>query len=267
MKRSKHPFLTPFPTVCAHRGDSARFPENTLPAFRSAAEAGVDCIETDVHLTRDGECVVWHDDSVDRMTDGSGKIGEHALEELRSLDAGYGFSPDGGASFPYRGSGIRIPPLDELLAELPEMRFNVDLKEPDPRLVERFAETVRSYGAEHRVLGASFSHRALTMLRQHLPELATSFSKREAASFLLRHKLRLPAGRHAGLILQVPVRFSGITVVTPGFVRRAHAAGLFVQVWTVNEEAEMELLLDMGVDGLFTDDPALLLDLLRRRRR
>lgn len=266
MTPSRHPFLDPFPVVCAHRGNSADYPENTMPAFRSAAEAGVDCIETDVHLTRDGECVVWHDDSVDRMSNGRGKIGEYRFTELQRLDAGYGYTPDGGGSFPFRGRGIRIPALEELLDELPHMRFNIDLKARDPHLVERFAAVVQKCGAERRVLGASFDHATLQLLRRRLPDLATSFSRREAASFLIRQKLRvLPApSRTEGLVLQVPVRYSGVTVVTSSFIRRAHRNGLYVQVWTVNEADEMQRLLDMGVDGIFTDAPTVLQDVLRR---
>lgn len=267
MEARKHPFLEPFPLVCAHRGDSAHFPENTLPAFRSAAEAGVDCIETDVHLTRDGECVVWHDASVERMSEGAGRIADYRLSELQQLDAGHGFSPDGGRSFPFRGKGIHIPTLDRLLGELPDMRFNIDLKAPDPRLADRFAQVIRAHAAEQRVLGASFSHKALTMLRERLPELITSFSMREAAAFLLRHKLRvLPLPRRMpGSVLQVPITYRGVTVVNPAFIRRAHRAGLYVQVWTINEERDMERLLDWGVDGIFTDHPSRLQALLRRR--
>jgi glycerophosphoryl diester phosphodiesterase len=266
-RHKKHPFLTPFPLLCAHRGDSANYPENTLPAFRSAAEMGVDCIETDLHLTRDGQCVVWHDPSVDRMSDGRGMIRDYDLAELQRLDAGYRFSRDGGESFPFRGQGIRIPTLEELLSELPQMRLNIDLKESDPALVEHFAGILERHRAAGRVLGASFHHRTLTLLRRRLPQLPTSFSRREAAGFLFRQKLRFlpPPSRSPGRVLQVPVRYGSLTVVTPAFIRRAHRAGLFVQVWTVNEEREMERLLAMEVDGLFTDKPALLQEVLRRR--
>jgi len=227
---------------------------------------GVDCIETDVHLTRDGECVVWHDESVERMSEGHGAIKEHSLDELQSLDAGYHFTPDGGVSFPFRGRGIRIPTLEQLLEELPHMRFNIDLKDPDTRLVERFTNIIRAHRADERVLGASFSHPTLVHLRTRLPRLITSFSKREAASFVLRQKARvLPPPRTPGMVLQVPVRYAGITVVTPAFIRRAHAAKLWVQVWTINQGEAMERLLDMGADGIFTDDPALLQHVLRSR--
>ncbi|MDY7028994.1 MAG: glycerophosphodiester phosphodiesterase family protein, partial [Spirochaetota bacterium] len=96
-----HPFLSPFPVVCAHRGDSAHFPENTLPAFLSAADLQVDCIESDVHLTSDGECVLWHDETVDRMTDGTGLISSYSVSQLKKLDAGYGYRDKNG-SYPFR---------------------------------------------------------------------------------------------------------------------------------------------------------------------
>jgi glycerophosphoryl diester phosphodiesterase len=258
------PFLSPFPVVCAHRGDSAHYPENTLPAFRSAAELGVDCIKSDVHLTADGECVLWHDDSVDRMTDGHGKIEELNLSELLRLDAGYGYEDEKG-EYPFRGQDIRIPSLAETLEALPNTRFNLDLKGKNPKLVERFVDTLYAYHAQDRVLGASFHHSQLQRLRSLAPSLITSFSETEVRRMMMLHSLGL-IGKvfpFPGVSLQVPEYFGKKRIVSPRLIKELHARGVFVQVWTVNKEEDMRRLLDMGVDGIITDDPRLLMKVVK----
>ncbi len=263
-RHSDHPFLSPFPVVCAHRGDSAHFPENTLTAFLSAGELQVDCIESDVHLTSDGECVLWHDETVDRMTDGSGTIASFSLSQLKKLDAGYGYQDTDG-TFPFRGTGIEIPTLAEVLEALPLMRFNLDLKGSSFRLAERFIDTIYAYKAQERVLGASFHHRQLKRLRHMAPDLITSFSENEVRLLMYWHLsgLMTLSFPFSGRILQVPEVSGRTRIVTPGLIRRLHAHGIAVQVWTVNDEADMRRLLDMGVDGIMTDDPRLLLDVVR----
>lgn len=138
------------PRILAHRGDSARFPENTLPAFLSAAELGVDVIETDVHLTSDGQIIIWHDDTLDRETDGSGPVEDHTLKELLTLDAGYHFSTDGGQTFPFRGTGIHMLTFEDALQALPHMRFNVDLKTDHTDIAQASGNSWN--GIRHRIV-------------------------------------------------------------------------------------------------------------------
>ena len=128
-------FLSPLPRVVAHRGDSHNFPENTMPAFLSAVNMGIDVVETDVHLTKDGEIVIWHDPTLERNTDGKGVIEEHTLSELRVYDAGYTFTKDSGRTYPFRGQGIHISTLEEVLEACPGQRFNIDLKTDDSCIV------------------------------------------------------------------------------------------------------------------------------------
>lgn len=254
--------------ICAHRGDSAHFPENTLPAFQSADRLGVDCIESDVHLTADGECVLWHDDSVDRMTDASGKIEEFSLSELLRLDAGYGYENEQG-EYPFRGQGIRIPSLAETLETLPKARFNLDLKGTSPKLVERFVDTIYAYQAQDRVLGASFHYRQLQRLRSLAPSMITSFSETEVRRMMMLQYLGLTGMLFPfpGVSLQVP-EYSGDTlIVSPRLIEKLHARGVFIQVWTVNREEDMRRLLDMGVDGIITDDPRLLMNVVESRKK
>ncbi len=255
-------FFSPIPKILAHRGDSAKFPENTLPAFLSAQALGVDVIETDVHITRDEKVIIWHDDTLDRETDGSGTVEAHTMEELLSFDAGYHFTPDSGKSYPYRGKGVTMLPFEEALLKLPDMRFNVDLKTKGTRLADQFISIIRRHKAEDRVLCASFHASNLRYVREKAPEIGTSMATSEVLKLLIAQKLHLPIDtrRIPGIAFQVPVNQGPITVITPGFIKRFHDLGMFIQVWTINDAPLMQRLLDLGVDGIFTDDPRLLIE-------
>lgn len=260
----------PQPAVFAHRGGAGLWPENTLFAFRQAWAMGVDVLEMDVHITRDGHVVVIHDESVDRTTNGSGLVRDFSLAELQALDAGYWFTPDGGTTYPYRGKGIRIPTLEEVFDAFPDARFNIEVKPNDPAAASIVAKVIKRKGVEDRVIVGSFHHEVVQALRKELPHVATFASRQEIMSFWIFQTLRLPrAWRPVPDTLQVPLtyRFSGrnVTVVTPRFVRAAHSLGVRVDVWTINDPDEMARLLDMGVDGIMTDYPDRLLELMKAR--
>jgi len=252
-------FFDPMPRVVAHRGDSAHFPENTLPAFESAYRMGVDVIETDVHLSKDGVLVVWHDPTLDRNTDGSGRVEEHTLAELKALDAGYTFSGDGGVTFPFRGTGVRLCTLEEALIACPAQRFNVDLKSKDPRIVDEFIAVLNRQQAKKRVVGASFHLSNLTLLRKKEGRIQTSLTTLEVLPLLLAQKLRIlpKQTKTRPVVFQVPPRQWGIEVITPAFVTTMHRRGAIIQVWTINEEEEIRRLFAMGVDSVMTDKPEL----------
>ena len=257
-----------WPAILAHRGASARAPENTLEAFRLAVEEGAGGLELDVHATRDGEIVVIHDATVDRTTDGSGAVAGMTLEELRRLDAGYRFSPDGGRTFPYRGRGTRIPTLAEVYAQFPDVRVNADIKETRAGTEEVVLRVIRRAAAEVRTLVASNDHAVVRRFRRASGgRIRTAASRREIAAFYLMSCSRLEAlGRPAYDALQVPVEHKGITLVTPRFLGAAHSRDVRVDVWTINDAAEMRRLLDLGVDGVMTDRPGVLAGLLEERR-
>ena len=253
-------FLSPMPRVVAHRGDSAFFPENTLEAFRSAAKLGIDVIETDVHLTKDGEVVIWHDPTLERNTDGSGTIESHTLKELKKYDAGYTFTQDGGKSYPFRGKGVKLTTLSEALEACPDSRFNIDLKSQEPEIVDRFLDVIRSHHAENRICAASFHLNNLKKLRATAPDILTSITTLEVIPLLLREKLHvLPSSFDRRIIFQVPVKQYGITVVTKHFVKEMHKRDAIVMVWTINDESEMRRLYSIGVDTIMTDNPRLLI--------
>lgn len=259
-------FFDPLPRVVAHRGDSAHFPENTLEAFLSAYRMGVDVIETDVHLSLDGFLVIWHDETLDRNTDGTGRIEDHTLAELKSYDAGYTFSTDGGATFPYRGKGVRLCTLDEALKACPAQRFNVDLKTKGEPIVDAFIAVLEQNQAKRRVLGASFHLSNLRLLRKKEPRITTSISTVEVLRYLFLHKAKiLPKRLHKSrqIIFQVPPRQGPIVVITPSFVREMHKRKAIIQVWTINDRSEMERLFNMGVDSVMTDRPALAIEVVK----
>ncbi len=253
-------FFSKSAVVIAHRGDSIRFPENTMPAFKSAAEMGVDVIETDIHLSKDGKVVIWHDENLSRTADRGGLIADMTWEELQKVDAGYFYSGDGGRTFPFRGKKVKIALFRDLLRELPQMRFNVDLKADNPQLIEAFSKIIEEENAENRVIGASFHHKNLVLLRKRMPGLVTSFSPQEIKSILLQKisGILLLRKKFNAAVLQVPECSGKIRVVSKSLIKMIHKKGLKVQVWTVNRAEDMKRLLAMGVDGIFTDDPSVL---------
>ena len=257
LKRERRTAGRLWPANFAHRGASALAPENTLEAFRLAVEAGAGGLELDVHTTRDGAVVVIHDATVERTTDGSGAVAGMTLDDVRRLDAGYSFSSDGGRTFPYRGQGVRIPTLAEVFEEFPHTCVNADIKEAQPGAEEAVLGVVRDAGAEGRTLVASTDHAVLRRFREVSEgRVPTGASRREIAVFYALSRLHLEAlASPAYEALQVPVEHRGIKLVTPRFVRAAHSRGARVDVWTINDAAQMCRLLDLGVDVIMTDRP------------
>jgi glycerophosphoryl diester phosphodiesterase len=258
------PFLSArTPIAFAHRGGGALWPENTLVAFRAAIELGFRYIETDVHLTKDGEIVVFHDHRLERTTNGTGFVRDHTLAELQRLDAAHRFTRDG-KSFPWRGKQVLIPTLREALALDPGVRFNIELKERGSGLPAAFWKLIEREAATDRVLVAAFDDALVRELRKlSRGRVATSAGQREVVAFWLAVRAGmsslLPVGYDA---LQVPVRQGGLTVVDARFLRAARAKGVAVHVWTVDDRSEMRRLIALGVDGIMTDRPDLLLDVL-----
>jgi glycerophosphoryl diester phosphodiesterase len=256
-----------WPVNLAHRGASALAPENTLEAFRMAVEAGAGGLELDVHLTRDGHVVVIHDDNVERTTGGTGFVAEMTFEELRAFDAGHNFSPDGGRTRPYHGKGLRVPTLAEVLQEFPGVSVNIDMKEGCPGIEAAVLEVLRETGAEGRALIVSSRHGAVRRFRRISEgKISTGASRFETGMFYVLSRLHLERlVRPAYDALQVPLRYRGIPLVTRRFIEAAHARGVRVDVWTINQAGEMRRLLDLGADVIMTDRPETLAGVLRER--
>ncbi|MDH3214528.1 MAG: glycerophosphodiester phosphodiesterase [Myxococcales bacterium] len=255
-----HPFFdVPRPTVIGHRGAAGEAPENTLVSFERALADGAAILESDVHLTRDGVPVLIHDDAVDRTTNGSGRVAAFALEELRRLDAGHRFTPDAGRSHRFRGRGHRVPTLQEAFEAFPMARFNLELKEKVPGIVERCLEIVAGAGREARTLLTAGDDALMADLRARIDAAALPVAQGASTGDVLafiRSAIERTAPSAGPMALQVPAEFGDRPLVTPAFVEHAHAHGLFVHVWIVNDPDEMRHLLAMGVDGIVTDFPA-----------
>ncbi|MFN8060596.1 MAG: glycerophosphodiester phosphodiesterase [Vicinamibacterales bacterium] len=245
--------------VFAHRGGSALGPENTLAAFDHGLACGADGFELDVHLAADGVPVVIHDAVLDRTTDASGPVGERTSAELAAVDAGARFLVDGRQ--PFRGQGIGVPTLCDVLARYPGVPLIIELKGRSPVLARRVLQDVRAAGATGRVCFGGFSNDTLDAIR---PEagVVTSASRWETRLALYTSWVGLsPTRRYRAF--QVPETKEGHRVVSERFVRLAHRDAVVVQVWTVNEVDDMRRLLTWGVDALITDRPDRAVDVVR----
>jgi glycerophosphoryl diester phosphodiesterase len=244
------------PLVIAHRGGAGLWPENTLHAFESARAAGADIIEMDVRSTSDGVLVIHHDETVERTTDGRGRVQELTLAELKRLDAAHRWTPDGGRTFPMRGAGLTVPTLEEVFARLTGARFVIEIKQDEPPLAAPLCAALRGHDAGGRVLVASFHQSTLDDFRRACPEVATSAAFSEGYQFLARFKAGLGDSYSPAMqALQTPERLRGWQVLTRDFVESAHGLNLRVHAWTINDTEDMRRLIDIGVDGIITDYP------------
>jgi len=216
-----------WPVNFAHRGGAKIAPENTLEGFREGLRVGAGVLELDVHAVADGTVVVHHDETVDRTTDGSGAIREMTLADVKRLDAGYRFTPDGGRTYPYRGEGVRIPTMEEVYREFTDVPINVEIKGERPSIEEAVWRIIEGAGAEERTLVVSEDSGTIRRFREASGgSVATASSSAE-------------------------------------LIRRAHERGLRVDVWTIDHEPDMRRLLGFGVDGIMTDRPDILARVLR----
>jgi glycerophosphoryl diester phosphodiesterase len=237
----------PRPLAFAHRGGASHYPENSWRAFEHAVGLGYSYLETDAHATADGVLVAFHDRTLDRVTDRAGRIADLPYAEVRGARIA-GSDP--------------IPLVEDLLGTWPGARFNIDVK--DEPAVRPLAEVLRRTGAWDRVCITSFSGHRLAAVRRALPRpVCMAVSPAGVAALRLgapRRPLAARMRRHWFRCAQIPVR-----VATESVLRRAHAAGLQVHVWTVNDRRAMTDLLDLGVDGVMTDETVVLRDVLEAR--
>lgn len=234
-------------------------------AFDVAVQLGYSYLETDAHISRDGVLVAFHDDRLDRVTDRTGVIAQLAIADVEAADAGYTFSPDGGRSFPFRGRGIRVPRLEDVLVRWPRVRVNVDPKAD--ACVVPLAALLDQLKAWDRVCIGSFSDRRLRWIRElgH-GRACTSMGPHAVALAWFAATFGVAMPRLDADCLQVPTHRGAVPIVTERFVVAAHRVGLPVHVWTINDEPTMDHLLDLGVDGIMSDHLGLLLHVFRRHR-
>ena len=227
-------------------------------------EDGAEGLELDLQRTRDGHVVVLHDETVDRTTDGHGRVDTMTLEQLRGLDAGHGFVDVGGER-PFAGRGLRVPTLEEVLERFPGTWMSLDLKQGDPLTEERTIAILEAHDAARHVVVSAESPVSAKRLAARAPGLRRFFDRRSAFTFYLRHRTRSWLGyRPPAESLQIPVTWRGRRLDTERLIDDAHRCGVEVRYWTVNDEATMLRLIERGADGIITDHPARLRDLLVR---
>jgi len=232
------PHVTPL--VIAHRGLAIDHPENTLPAFQAGIDAGADIVETDVHLSRDGQVIIAHDPTLDRVAGRPGLVSDFTAAELAGVDL---------------GGGVGFPTLVDVLETLPQAKLNIDLKTPE--VVDAFVDVIRQMNAQDRVLVASFDEATRVQAVRALPGVATSATRKHFLPGLLWASL----GQKDSLrkvfegidAIQTPTSYLGIPITTKRFISQLTSIGKQVHVWTINEEAQMRTLWEMGATGIVTD--------------
>lgn len=239
--------------VFAHRGGAALRPENTLEAFDHGLSLGADGLEFDVHLSRDEQAVVIHDATLDRTTEAEGPVARHTAGELAGIDAGYRF--ERGGRHPFRGRGIGIPRLRDVLARYPDVPLIIELKGSNPDLARVAVREVRSAGALRRVCFGSFEDVTIEAARHCGADVVTSGASGEIRRTLRTAFLGLAPRRPGFRALQVPERHGMRRIATKRFIRAVSRGGIPVHVWTVNDEADMVRLLTWGAQGIITDRP------------
>jgi len=258
----------PQPLVIAHQGGDGVWPGDTMFAFEHAIAIGADVLEMDAHITEDGRIVLMHDEEVDRTTDGTGLIEEMTLEELKNLDAAYDWSMDDGQTFPYRGKGIQAPTLDELFKAFPQMRYLIEIKLTQNPIETPLCDLIREYRMQDRVVVASFHDDVMKSFRATCPEVATSASRTEVRNYVLLGKAFL-WGFYIPKFQSIqppwnPEDSLGIQIMTERFIRESHAKHIRIEPWTVNDPELMKQYIEWGVDGIITDRPDLMLEILGR---
>lgn len=238
-----HPYLRhSTPIAFAHRGGASDAPENTMPAFQRAIDLGYRYIETDVHATRDGVLLAFHDDDLSRTCGRQGLISELDYAEVKTARVN-GTEP--------------IPMLEELISAFPFAHINIDCK--SDHALEPLMNRLAHGDIFDRVLVGSFSDKRLNAMRDQFGEkLCTSMGPRDVTKLRLGSWVRMSGKFHNIHAAQVPVSQGPLTIVDKTFIQAAHGADLQVHVWTINDETEMHRLLDLGVDGIMTDNPDIL---------
>lgn len=256
------------PLVIAHQGGEHLAPSSTIPAFENAVGLGADVLETDIHISKDGHLIAIHDPTVDRTTDGTGYVNELNLEELKTLDAGYYWVNDDG-DHPFRDQGIELVTVEELFEAFPNQRFLIEIKDTNPYermddISERLSKLIEEHKMEQQVTVASFDHDIIETFQQYASdEVAVSAGEQEVRNFVMTHKFFLKNLYFPSVdSMQLPLEASGYDLTTPDILGGAEQMGLQIHYWTINDPETMESLIRRGADGIVTDRPDLLVNIL-----
>jgi glycerophosphoryl diester phosphodiesterase len=261
-----HPYFNPDKfLVIAHRGGRSLGPENTIFTFKRAVELGTDVLEMDLQATSDGTLIIIHDREVDRTTNGKGAVDSFTLSEIKKLDAGFRWSPDKSGNFPLRNRGITIPTLTEVFKAFPGTRMNLEIKSSRVNTIQDLCRSIRENGMAQKVLVACFDAGKLGEFRSVCPEVATSAGASEVLIFYWLQWAQMESAYSPNAqAMQIPEAYGEYRIATRRFIDAAHARNMRIHVWTVNDSAAMQRLIDLNVDGIMTDFPDRLLNVFKR---
>lgn len=259
------------PLVIAHQGGELLAPSNTMASFENAANMGVDVLETDIHITKDGHLVTIHDPSVDRTTNGKGNVADLTLAELQALDAGYHFK-DLDGSYSFRGKGVYIPTVEEMFQRFDDMKIEIEIKDDNPperieEIAPKLWKLIEKYQMEEKIIIGSFDQKILQTFEKYAKgRVAITAGRQEVKSFVVFHKFFL-RNLYVPKVdaFQIPVEDSGFDLTDQRLIDGAHRLGMEIHYWTIDDPKTMEKLIDAGADGILTNRPDLLLKLLEEK--
>ncbi|MGO4888057.1 glycerophosphodiester phosphodiesterase [Anaerobacillus sp. MEB173] len=271
-RKAKPFFKKDRPLVIAHRGGAGLAPENTLAAFENAKKLGADAIEFDIHMTKDGHLVVIHDPTVDRTTNGTGRVEELTFKELRELDAGHNFKGEDG-TYSFRNQGVNIPTVEEVFDQFSTMKMVIEIKDTNssafiPSIAQNLWTLIQEYDLSEQVIIGSFDQRIInTFVTISNGEVAVSSGRSEVASLVFSQKFYLN-GLYAPSVdaFQIPAKVSILNLADTKLINAAKRRGMDIHYWTINEKTLMRELLDKGANGIITDYPNLLLEVLHEEK-
>ena len=248
----------------AHQAGEGEYPSNVMFSFDKAHRAGSDALDTDMLATKDGKLVLFHDETLEHRTNGTGYVRDKTYAELLQLDFAYRWTQDGGATFPYRGKGIKVATVEELFDKYPNQRFGIEIKQTTVQATQKLCSLIMQRGYQGKVLVSSSTQPNMNAFRAACPTVATSATMDEVVQFYVYTQSAFPPGFNPPYSsLQVPETFSGIPVLTLNFVASAHWFGLKVYAWTIDTPEQAQRLINIHVDGLNTSYPNRLITWLR----
>jgi glycerophosphoryl diester phosphodiesterase len=268
-QRPSHPFFqSDRPLVIAHQGGELLAPSNTMTAFQQAVDLGVDVLEFDIHITKDGQLVTIHDPTVDRTTNGKGKVQDLTLAEIQKLDAGYHFE-DLNGELSYRGKGTYIPSLEEVFQTFPTMKMVIEIKDDNPaqripEISEKLWNLIQKYKKEDQVVVASFDQKIINQFDEVSDgKIAISAGEDEIRKFIIFKKLFLAnLYKPKADVFQIPTKESIFNLANPSIIKEADRRNVTIQYWTIDDKETMRSLLEDGADGIITNRPDLMLEVL-----
>ncbi len=245
------------PLVFAHRGNSFLSPESSMLAFKQAYNLKVDSLEADVRLTKDNIPVIFHDETLERTTNGVGSVYDYTYEELQDFNLGYNHKDPDTGRYAFRDTNLSIITLNELISTFNNIRINLDIKDKFKQAPKIIAQSIKAHDLEQKIMVGSFYQKQINTFRD-LSNCPTSAGPREVLAFLAGFVTK-KKNYHA---LQVPLKAGIVPIVTKMKIKRAHKLRIAVHPWTINDSKTMRYLLEMGVDGIFSDFPIRLLEIV-----